>query len=46
MLFAGCTAFAGPMVEFGVFIEWINKRGDFAKMRTFSNFIPSIKRLF
>ena len=45
MLFAGCTAFGGPITEFGDFLDWANVRGDYAQMRPFSNFLPALKRL-
>jgi len=46
MLFVGAAPFGAPSTEFASFDDFINLRGDSAKMKAFSNFIPAFKRLF
>ena len=44
-MFVGCAANSGPTTEFYIFDDFINLRGDYGKMRTFSNWLPAFKRL-
>lgn len=37
-------SFIGDFYDYGVFVDFINYRGDVAKMRPFSNFAPAFKR--
>ena len=45
MMFVGTAASGAPSTEFALFDDFINLRGDYAAMRPFSNFVPTLKRL-
>ena len=37
-------SFVGESIEYGIFDDFINMRGDIIKMRPFSNVMPAIER--
>ena len=45
MTFIGTAASGAPSTEFTLFDDFINLRGDYAKMKAFSNLMPTLKRL-
>ena len=44
MMMLMSSALYGPAIEYRPYIEWINLKGDFAKMPRFANFKPALIR--